>query len=307
MKQVVTIIALSLLVVTCTRRSGVGEKDKSSDQFTFAYLTDIHLQPELRAVEGFELAIDTINKLNPDFVITGGDLVMDALGASFGRADSLYNLYKEVSGELKMPVYNTIGNHEVFGLYEESGVDTSHSEYGKKMYEKRIGERYYSFDHKGWHFMILDAIGITKDREYIGLIDDQQMEWIRSDLEKIDKSTPVALSVHIPFITVQTQLAEGSLAATPENLIINNAKDVLLLFGGYNLKLVLQGHLHFLEDICLNEQVHFITAGAVSGRWWKNRPGSNPEEGFLLVHVDGEEIESDYIDYGWVPVLDESD
>ena len=76
---------------------------------------------------------------------------------------------------------------------------------------------------------------------------------------------------------------------------------MLLHFWGYNLKLVLQGHLHFLEDINVNNQVHFITAGAVSGRWWNNKPGDTPQEGFLMVHVDGDDFQWEYVDYGWTP------
>jgi Icc protein len=298
MKKFIAIIAISLLVISCSKKT---ENKQAQEQFTFAFLTDIHLQPELNAVEGFKQAIDTVNKLNPDFVITGGDLVMDAMDVSYGRADSLYNLYLDVAKGFNMPVYNTIGNHEHFGLYRRAEVDTGFSEFGKKMYEKRIGPRYYSFDYKGWHFMILDAVGIKEDEGYIGLIDDKEIEWIKSDLKKTSKNTPVALSVHIPFITVQTQLTEGSMASTPKGLVITNARDVLLLFLDYNLKLVLQGHLHFLEDIYVNEDVHFITGGAVCGRWWENKPESTPEEGFLMVYVDGEEIDWDYIDYGWVP------
>ena len=59
-------------------------------------MTDIHIQPEENAVAGFTQALDSVNKLNPDFILTGGDLIMDALGQSYGRADSLYNLYMEV-------------------------------------------------------------------------------------------------------------------------------------------------------------------------------------------------------------------
>ena len=103
---------------------------------------------------------------------------MDALGQTFARADSLYALYQETSALFQMPVYNTMGNHEIFGLYEDSGVDPSHPEFYKKMYENRLGDRFYSFDHQGWHFMVLDSIGRRVDREYIGFIDGQQMEWI---------------------------------------------------------------------------------------------------------------------------------
>jgi phosphodiesterase/alkaline phosphatase D-like protein len=42
-------------------------------------MTDMHLQPERNAVEGYRRAIKTVNNLNPAFVITGGDLIYDAL------------------------------------------------------------------------------------------------------------------------------------------------------------------------------------------------------------------------------------
>jgi len=226
---------------------------------------------------------------------------MDVLDQTYGRADSLYNIYLEVSDKFNMPVYNTMGNHEIFGWHSDNDELKNHPEYGKSMYEKRIGERFYSFDHKGWHFIVLDAMSRREDGHYFGKVEDEQIEWLKKDLEMIDKNTPIVLSVHIPFITVQIQLTEGSLAATPEDLVITNSREVLLLLYEYNLKLVLQGHLHFLEYICVNEDVYFITAGAVSGRWWQNKPESTPEEGFLMVYVDGEEIDWDYIDYGWVP------
>ena len=301
MKTLITLISLSLLFISCNKKSKVDQETKSPGEFTFAFLTDIHIEYGRSAPQGFMQAIDTVNKLNPDFVLTGGDLVADALETPYEKVDSLYDLYIEMSKKFKMPVYNTIGNHEHFGIYRKNDVDTNHPEYDSKMFEHRIGKRYYSFDHKGWHFMVLDAVSITKDRDYIGLIEEDQIEWIKSDLQKIDKKTPIAISVHIPFITSQTQLQDGPLASTPTYLVINNARDVLLLFWEYNLKLVLQGHLHFLEDIYINEDVHFITGGAVSARWWNNKPTDYPEEGFLLVKVKGEEIDWDYIDYGWVP------
>ena len=67
-----------MIAAGCTSKSDTPDGNQE-DAFSFAFLTDIHLQPEKHAVEGFRLAIDTINKLNPDFVLTGGDLVMDVL------------------------------------------------------------------------------------------------------------------------------------------------------------------------------------------------------------------------------------
>jgi len=301
MKNISFLITFSLLLLVGCNSSKAPKVSDTEEGFTFAFLTDIHLQPELNAVAGFQMAIDTINQIKPDFVLTGGDLVMDVLNQTYGRADSVYKLYKKISGGLSMPVYNTVGNHEVYGWHrDEAGIEV-HPEFGKKMFEKEIGERFYSFDHKGWHFIVLDAIYRGENGHYMGKIDDEQIEWLKKDLLNVDAKTPIGMSVHIPFITSSTQLSRGSLAANSEGIVITNSLDVLKLFLEHNLRLVLQGHLHFLEDIYVQNQIHFITAGAVSGRWWANKPESLPQEGFLLLHLKGEEVDWGYVDYGWTP------
>jgi Icc protein len=297
------LVLLVILFTGCNRPSGktavTGE-----NEFSFAFLTDIHLQPERGAEAGFQWAIKEVNKRNPDFVITGGDLVMDALDQTYGRSDSLYNLYLKLSGKLKMPVHNAVGNHEIYGWQRNEEHVEQHPEYGKKMFEKRLGPRYYSFDHGGWHFMVLDDIFLSEPGVYTGKLDDEQLSWISEDLKQVDKSTPIAITVHIPMITSLTQLTRGSLAPNPEGLVMSNSGDVLRLFTEYNLRLVLQGHLHYLEDIFVQNEVHFITGGAICGRWWNNQPDSKPEEGFVMIHVKGEDLTWEYVDYGWTPPED---
>ena len=279
---------LAALNLSCTQES---------TDFSFAFLTDIHVQPELNAVEGLKAAIESVNHLRPDFVITGGDQIMDAAGQPFERADMLFELYRQTAQSFEMPVYNTMGNHDVFGMSEEAGIDPAHPEFYKKMYENRIGARYHSFDFKGWHFMVLDSIGRGVDRDYIGLIDAEQMQWIAQDLAGIDKDTPIVLSTHIPFISVTTQLSSGPTEPNSPGIVITNGRDVLLLFWEYNLKLVLQGHLHFLEEINVGD-VTFLTGGAVSANWWEG-PRGVLEEGYVLIKVKGEEFDWEYIDFGW--------
>ena len=289
--------AVSIILVSSCKTQQ-QEASTSEDAFSFAFLTDIHLQPERNAPAGFRQAIDTVNMLDPDFVITGGDQIMDALGQKESRADSLYDMYAEMTELFNMPVYNTMGNHEVFGIYKQSGVDRAHPLFGEKMFEERMGERYYAFDHKGWRFYILDSVDEREDHSgYYGHVDSLQIAWLKEDLANVDPSTPIVISVHIPFITIQTQLLSGSTAANAEGLVITNSKEVLSQFDEHNLKLVLQGHLHFLEDLYA-QGVHFITGGAVSSSWW-NGPRMGMEEGFLMVHVDGEEFDWEYVDYGW--------
>jgi 3',5'-cyclic AMP phosphodiesterase CpdA len=295
------IAVVMLLVSALAGCQPAGQPTENANQkagFTFAFLTDIHLQPERHAPEGFNRCIENVNAANPDFVITGGDLIMDALGQTYGRADSLYQMYIEASEKFNMPVYNTMGNHEIFGIYKKSGVAPTHAEYDEKMYENRIGERYYSFDHKGWHFIILDSVDETEAGDaYYGHVDDEQVQWLKNDLQKIDSLTPIVVTVHIPMITVFHEILEGPTTPAGDGLVVTNGKQVLSLFKHHNLKLVLQGHLHILEDIHYGN-THYITGGAVCGKWWQG-PNYGVEEGYLLVHVNGDDFGWEYIDYGW--------
>lgn len=299
MKRISTsqVSLLTMAIIISFLITGYKKKPKE-DPFSFVFMTDIHLQPEENAVAGFRKAIDMINSLKPDFVITGGDQIMDALAQRHSRADSLYNLYRETVQGLKMPVYNTMGNHEIYGIYKRSGADRGHPDYGEKMFENRFGKSYYSFDHKGWKFMVLNSVEDTGEDRYIGLIDQKQIEWIKEELKKTDPKTPIVLSTHIPLMTIYTQRYEGTTVANRPGLVVTNGKEVVDLFKGYNLKLVLQGHLHTVEEINV-EGIRFITGGAVSSGWWR---GLNRgfEEGFVLVKVNGSDFSWEYVDYGWV-------
>ncbi|MBN1767405.1 MAG: metallophosphoesterase [Prolixibacteraceae bacterium] len=299
MKNLLFVVVIFLLMAGCNQTSKKTAVTEANNDFSFVFMTDIHITKERRADEGLLQAIDTINKMAPDFVLTGGDNIMDALGQSFATSDSLYSLYSETIENLKMPVYNTMGNHEVFGLYESSGVDPSAEEYGKKMYENRLAKRYYSFDHQNWHFIVLDAIGFTDDRHYYGHIDNEQIEWLKSDLEQTGKERPVVISTHIPLLSVGEQIMVGPTEAFNAGSIVTNANEVREIIEQYNTKLVLQGHLHFLEDINYNG-IHYITGGAVSAQWWQG-PRFGMEEGFLKIDVSGDNFTWQYIDFGWEP------
>jgi 3',5'-cyclic-AMP phosphodiesterase len=295
--RILLISTLCILTFACNLDNNDSSANNNNDDFSFVFVTDIHLTEDRNAVEGFTQAIDSINQLAPDFVLTGGDNIMDALGQTYGRSDSLYQLFEETIKKLDMPVYSTLGNHEVFGLYENSGVEPSHPEYAKKLYEDRLARRYYSFDHKNWHFVVLDGIGLTDDRHYYGHVDKEQLEWLQKDLKQSGKEKPVVVSIHIPLLSVGSQIMEGPTQPMSKGSIVTNADEVINILEQYNTKLVLQGHLHFLEDIEYNG-IHYITGGAVSAQWW-NGPRFGMEEGFVKVDVSGEDFSWEYVDFGW--------
>ena len=282
---------------------GCHSQNKSSDEhFSFIFMTDIHLKPEAGAPKAFMMAIDTANRLNADFVLTGGDLVYDVMRGNLPRADSLFQLYVESIKAFDMPVYNTIGNHELYGIYEEGGICPSDPDFKFGMFQRYLGDTYYSFDHKGWHFIVLNTLDINEDRRYINSLDDVQIAWLKDNLSRVDHETPIVVSMHLPMFTVFYSVYEEyfpprqSAPPTPQN-VVPLRQEILRLFKDHNLRIVLQGHLHCLEDICVNGKTHFITGGAVSGYSWKGV--RFVKEGFLLINVKGNDFSWKYIDYGW--------
>jgi 3',5'-cyclic AMP phosphodiesterase CpdA len=260
-------------------------------------MTDIHIMPERNAEAGFAKAIEAVNQEKPEFVITGGDLIYDALKVRYPRADSLYHIYNRLIREVDAPVYNTIGNHEHFAVSRLSGDDTLHPEAGSKMFENRIGRTFQAFTHKGWKFFLLNSVMVDSARHYYGSIDPAQMEWIRKELSETDTTMPIIISTHIPFRTVFNQVTERAAAANDSAGVILNANEVLDLFAHHNLKLVLQGHQHYYEEIFVGK-TWFVTGGSVAAAWWKGEY-YGVSNGYLVVKTEKDRVSWEYRTYGW--------
>jgi len=129
-------------------------------------------------------------------------------------------------------------------------------------------------------------------------VDDAQLGWISSDLENVDPHTPIVVVTHIPLVSVFPQIKYGPLHAENHRSLVTNSRQVLALFREMNLKLVLQGHLHAVEEINLMNQVRFITGGAVSGLWWRTPDDGIIQEGFVMIEASEDDFNWEYVDYG---------
>ncbi len=271
--------------------------------FRFVHMTDIHVQPEKGAVDGLKQCLRAVNDLPeaPDFSITGGDLIMDALEVGPDRLKLQWKLFDECIKTLEKPVYHTIGNHDVVGWSAKSVIMPGETDYGKKLFSDRYGQgrTYRSFDHQGWHFILLDSIGqdpVTRD--YLGWVDEEQQAWLKADLEKTGKSSPIVIVTHVPFYSVWGQMnADPRKGESPRGLV-NNAHVLRKLLAPYQVKLVLSGHGHVLERIDFHGTT-YIQGGAVCGMWWKGPVFGNPEGfGVVTCRPDGT-FDYDYHGYGW--------
>jgi Icc protein len=274
----------------------VAPKSRPSD-FDFVFFADCHLEPELAGVEGCVKCFTQINKEKADFCIAGGDQVFDVCEQDLTRAHLLFNLYQQTEKDhLSGKVYYTVGNHDVVGINQKSPVEPGAHEYGKKLYEDYFGKRYYSFDHKGWHFIVLDSIGIEYYKIFKAEFDEEQLAWLKSDLSSVGPSVPIIVVTHVPIATVLGTLSTHS--HNGPGPIAANSYAVHELLAGHNLKAILQGHLHVWQK-SEYQGVQYLISGAVSGAWWEGAMDGTPE-GYTLCQIRGDQLHLSYVTYPWV-------
>jgi len=272
----------------------------------FAHLTDMHVQPEKRAGEGFAKCLQHVHELKdePGLIVTGGDLIMDSAGATAERTQAQWDVFTKVVREnCKLPIRHTIGNHDVFGIYDraKNAADPRFDE--KWPCEVLELERpYYSFDQGGWHFVVLEST-FALEKGYTAKLDDAQFEWLESDLAATPKSTPVVVVSHIPILMVcaifDGKNEESGNWVIPGSYMHIDARKITDLFLKHpNVKLCLSGHEHQIDRVVYND-VTYYCSGAVSANWWEGRY-FQCDYGYALVDLfnDGT-FEIEYAKYDW--------
>lgn len=266
-----------------------------------AHLTDVHVQPELQAGEGFASCLKHVQTGEdpPTLILFGGDNVMnvDSAANTGERAAIQLKLWNVVlEQECKLPYRICIGNHDILGNKNESGKAWAVEKYGLK-------HPYYSFDQAGWHMIVLDSTEPLEGGGYKARLDDAQFAWLEKDLRDTPSTTPVLILSHIPILTV-TSFFDGNNEKTgdwviPGSWMHIDARRIKDLFGKHpNVKLCLSGHEHLVDEVSYN-QVTYCCNGAVSGAWWKgNYHECAPGYGIVDLYSDGT-FHNQYVVYGW--------
>jgi len=261
----------------------------------------MHVYSEKRAPEGWMAALrNAYDRPDPpEFLLTGGDLAFDILHKDAPAAGPQYALFQEA---LKLvatsPVHHTLGNHDCLGVYEDSGVSPDDPLFGKAYFLDTFGlERTYrSFDHEGWHFVLLDSIGVDREkRTYFGHVDAEQLAWLEDDLAASGK--PTVISLHIPLFSNYPEWNDGTAEPDHPKATVGNCNEVAAVISRHPVKLVLAGHLHINETFSF-KGTEFANIGAVSGAWWEG-PRDGFQEGYARLEFSGDQVRWRYVDYGW--------
>jgi Icc protein len=263
------------------------------------FYTDVHARTEWQTPVGMAQAAAAINSHGPDLIVAGGDLITDGFQSSAATVAPRWQAYLEMHRALDARVEPVLGNHDLVAADPDDGSPASPDPRAEFRAHFGVARTYRSFDASDYHFILLDSIAVSGDElRYHGRIDDAQLDWLVHDLATVAPETPIIAVTHIPLLTSFFQATDGATAAAPANRVVVNNHDVLELFTGHNLLLVLQGHMH-VEEMLRWRGTTFVTGGAVCGKWWRGA-WHGTREGFCVLTLRPDRVDWQYVTYGWV-------
>src|SRR5216683_1909284 len=165
----------------------------------FVQISDSHMgfnkpaNPDVGAT--LQATIDKINALpqEPDFIIHTGDL---SHMSKPGEYDTLDQLLKAANPK---QVFFVPGEHD-------TSIDDGKA-YLERYGKNTKGRGWFSFDHKGVHFVGLVNV---LQLEGMGKLGADQIKWLEDDLKGRSASTPIVLFAHIPLWTVYPEWGWGT-------------------------------------------------------------------------------------------------
>ncbi len=273
-----------------------------------AHLTDIHVQPQRRAAEGFTACLHHVQNQadKPELIITGGDSIMDSLSAGEPRTKTQWQLWQKVlANECSLPIKHCIGNHDVWGWRSKESQTTGEELlYGKKWALQVFGldKPYYRFDRAGWIIIVLDS-SHRGGKDYIAKLDEEQFAWLSATLEEVGSKAPVMLVSHIPILSAAAYFegeneSSGDWVVPGRWMHIDSRRITNLLRKHDNVRLCISGHMHQVDRVEY-AGVTYLCSGAVCGSWWKG-DHLGFDEGYAIIDLysDGS-FEHVYVPYGW--------
>ncbi len=245
----------------------------------FAHLTDIHVKPGTIPEAGMTKALHHVQQLQTkiDFIINGGDSIMDALEADKQQTQIQWDLFHNIlQRENSLPIYHCIGNHDVWGWFVKENNLKTEELYGKAWVQEtlELKNRFYSFTKGKWHFIVLDSTQLNPAGGYIAFLDPEQLGWLKQELSDIPADKFICIVSHIPILSICAGLffdkteTNGDLKIQ-RNLMHTDFLALKKIFQHYpNIKLCISGHIH-LQDELNYLGIKYYCNGAVSGNWWK--------------------------------------
>lgn len=215
------------------------EVNRSENDFQFAIVTD---RTGDKRPGVFMDAINKLNLLQPEFVMSVGDLI-DGYTENIPVLERQWEEFDGFIKQLEMPFFYVPGNHDITNQVMEN------------LWKERLGDTYYAFIYKGVLFLCLNSED-QKRGAGRGTISDKQFDWISKTLTENENVKHTLVFMHQPLWTLEDTKRWKDV----ENLLKNRSHHVFT------------GHYHRYTKYERNQGKYFVLA-TTGGRSNLRGPG----------------------------------
>nr|WP_299385134.1 metallophosphoesterase [Allomuricauda sp.] len=241
-RDFVKMLSIGGLAVMIPHDMGAASYLKGNKTLRFGICADVHKDIMHDADARLKAFIDEAKNKELDFIIQLGDFCRP-----YDHNLEFMSIWNSYPGKK----YHVIGNHDTDGGFSRQQVVD---------YWKSMGT-YYSFDCKGYHFVVLD--GNDKDPSperpsgYARYIGKEQLQWLKEDLDQ----------THLPTIVFCHQGLDNDLGGihngTESRLVLEQANQK----AGFNkVQFVFSGHHHQNYYNQING-IHYLQINSMSYQW----------------------------------------
>jgi predicted phosphodiesterase len=225
-------------------------------------------------VRQYERAIGAANRLQPAFVVMGGDMVNDP------HSDAEYSALREVTNDLApgIPMHWVAGNHDVaFDTVVPTGASVA-------AYRRRFGEDSYVFEHNRVTFIVVNTVIWDHPEDLDGAWDVEVVRMERGLAAARDRGSVHTIVLgHHPLFT-DTADEEDSYWNIPSV----RREPLLELFAGYDVRAMFCGHWHRNGGGTAGD-LDMVVSGPVG------YPLGRDPSGFRIVDVGSAAVEHHYV------------
>ena len=210
--------------VLSSRVFGQGPDQSGAGGFSFVQISDSHIgfskEPNKNVIATFQATIDKINALEvrPDLLIHTGDLTHLSTPREF---DTVAEILK---GAKVGHIACVPGEHDLIG----------DSKYLERFGAGTKGDGWYSFNHRGVHFAGIVNVASGVADQGLGILGEEQLDWLKADVAALTDSTPVVVFAHVPLVTVYPKWGWGT----------QDGDQALIYLKRFGSVTVLNGHIH---------------------------------------------------------------
>jgi len=253
--------------------AGLGSAKQ--DDFYFVQLSDTHwgfkgpaLNPDADGT--LHKAVAAVNALavEPDFIVFTGDLTHTTDDPKERRRRLAE--FRDIVGALR--------NRNVRFMPGEHDASLDNGQAWKEFF----GPSYYSFDHKGVHFIAIDNVSDASAR-----IGEGQLAWIKADLAKKDRDAPIVVLAHRPLFDLMPQWDWATRDGTQALELLTPYRNVTVFYGHIH-----QEHHHMTGHIAHHSAKSLIFPLVAPGAKPKREPvpwdPAQPYRGLGFREVDAE-------------------